>query len=235
MTAEVLLVHGAWHGAWCFDHVARLLADAGVRVTALDLPGHGDDTGPFTDLYGDGARVTAALDRAADVVLLGHSYGGAVITEAGAHPAVRHLVYLAAFPLDLTESCQAAAVDEAGGLGYDDFPDLGAELAAADDGTTTLLPGAAACLYQDCSPPDVAWAMARWGPQPMHNLAQSPTTTAWREKPASYVVCADDRTVHPGLQRILARRCATSSEWPTGHSPFISRPERVADLLLAMI
>lgn len=235
MAAEVLLVHGAWHGGWCFDRVTRLLTQAGVRTTVLDLPGHGDDPGPFTDLHGDAARVTTALDRAADVVLLGHSYGGAVITQAGSHPAVRHLVYLAAFPLDLTESCQAAAVDEADGLGHDDFPDLGAELASQGDGTTTLLPGAAACLYQDCSPPEVAWAMARVGPQPMLNLAQSPTTSAWRERPSSYVVCADDRTVHPDLQRILARRCATSTEWPTGHSPFISRPERVVDLLLGLV
>src|SRR5258708_3580260 len=112
MTATVVLVHGAWHGAWCFERVMPLLADAEVPAIAVDLPGHGADEGPFTDLHGDAARVLAVLNEIeGGVVLLGHSYGGAVITEAGVHPAVTHLVYLCALlPAD-GASCTAAAVN----------------------------------------------------------------------------------------------------------------------------
>ena len=235
MAAEVLLVHGAWHGGWCFDRVVDLLTASGVDVHAVDLPGHGDDPEPFTDLYGDAARVTAVLDERSDVVLLGHSYGGAVITEAGGHAAVRHLVYLSAFALDHGETCSSAAIAESGGISYEGRPDLGDSMQFHANNISTLLPDAAACLYLDCSPADVRWAMALLGPQPMLNLAQEPRTVAWHTKPSTYVVCAHDQTIHPDLQRVLARRCTTSVEWPTGHSPFLSRPELVHALLLPLL
>jgi pimeloyl-ACP methyl ester carboxylesterase len=69
----------------------------------------------------------------------------------------------------------------------------------------------------------------------MLNLSQQPKAVAWRTKPSTYVVCSQDQTIHPDLQRILARRCTTSQEWPTGHSPFLSRPELVRGLLLSLI
>ncbi len=233
--AAAVLVHGAWHGGWCFDRVQALLIGSGVDVYALDLPGHGDDPGPFTDLHGDAARVRALLDELSDVVLLGHSYGGAVITEAGAHPAVRHLVFLGALALDHGEACSSAAVAESAGISHEGRPDLGDFMQFHENNISTLLPGAAACLYHDCGPADVTWAMARLGPQPMLNLAQEPRAVAWHTKPSTYVVCVQDQTIHPDLQRILARRCTTSEEWPTGHSPFLSRPDLVRDLLLALL
>ena len=95
--ATVVMVHGAWHGPWCFERVVPLLRDADVDARAVALAGEGYES--------DVASVRDALDGiAGDVVLLGHSYGGAVITEAGVHPAVRHLVYLCAFALDEGES-----------------------------------------------------------------------------------------------------------------------------------
>jgi pimeloyl-ACP methyl ester carboxylesterase len=195
MTATVVLVHGAWHGAWCFEREIPLLRAAGIPVVALDLPGHGRDPGPFTDLHGDAARVRAALDGTeGDVVLLGHSYGGAVITEAGVHPAVTHLVYLCALALDSGESCATAAVGEAKTLSHDGRPTLADGLVNHPDGSTTLTPeAAAACLYNDCDADTVAWAIAHLGPQPMANLGQSPTAVAWRQTPSTYVVCADDQ------------------------------------------
>ena len=136
----------------------------------MDLPGHGADPGPFGDLHGDAARVREVLDQLdGDCVLLGHSYGGAVITEAGVHPAVRHLVYLSAFALDAGESCMAAAVDESAALNisYDGQPNLADAFVWNDDGTITLKPdGAAACLFHDCDAETTAWAIARLGPQP---------------------------------------------------------------------
>jgi hypothetical protein len=66
------------------------------------------------------------------------------------------------------------------------------------------------------------------------SLQQTPTSIGWRKKPSTYAVCTDDLTVHPSLQRILARRCTATVEWPTDHSPFLSRPDLVADLIAGL-
>lgn len=231
----VVLVHGAWHGAWCFDPVGAVLRQRGVEVLAVDLPGHGDDPGPFGDLHDDARRVTQVLDTIeGEVVLVGHSYGGAVITEAGDHERVRHLVYLAAFPLQLDESCVAAAVDDPGtqALSHEGRPDVTQALVWGDDGTASFDPaGAVEILYNRCNRPAQEWAVARLGPQVMANLGQSPTREAWRDRPSTYAMCTDDQIVHPGLQAIMAARCTHQVEWDTDHSPFLSRPELVVDLL----
>jgi pimeloyl-ACP methyl ester carboxylesterase len=231
----IVLVHGAWHGAWAWDRVIALLASAGVECAALDLSGHGEDGGQFRDLYADVARVRGVLDEFdGDVVLVGHSYGGAVITEAGLHRAVQHLVYVAAFALDRGESCvNAAAEGEAAQISHDGRPNLGAGFIMGAGDMITLDPASAAeCLYNDCDADTVAWALARLVPQPLITLQGTPKGAAWRTKPSTYVVCVDDMAVHPDLQRIMARRCGSVMEWPTGHSPFLCRPDLVAGLLV---
>ena len=229
MSATVVLVHGAWHGAWCWDAVTPLLAARDVSCVALDLPGHGADLRPLTDLHGHGDAVRAALDTiSGPVVLVGHSYGGAAITDAGTHPAVRHVVYIAAFCLDEGESVIANDVPggEAGSA-------LESALRFADDGTSTVDPVAAIDgFYADCASDVAERAAAALGPESMTGFAQTPRALAWRERPSTYAVCTEDRAVHPALQRNLARRCDEVVEWPTSHSPFLSRPELVAALLV---
>ena len=238
MTATIVLVHGAWHGGWCWEPVASLLRADGHTVVAPDLPGHGADDGPFTDLHGDAERVRAAVSGCAgDVLLVGHSYGGAVITEAGTHPAVARLVYLAAFCIDEDESCAAALAEDpaAQSISHAGRPDLGAGIVVDDEGVTTVARSTAeACFYNDCDPDTTRWALDRLGGQPMLNLTQAPATAAWRQRQATYVVCAHDAAVHPELQRLLARRCDDVEEWPLDHSPFLSDPRRTADLLGAL-
>jgi pimeloyl-ACP methyl ester carboxylesterase len=236
MERQVFLVHGAWHGAWAWERVIPLLASAGVECFALELPGHGEDRGPFGDLDSDVARVQQKLDDCdGHVVLVGHSYGGAVITEAGLHPAVQHLVYVAAFALDEGESCvgAAGAESEAGQISHDGRPNLSAGFIMGSGDVITLDPASAAeCFYNDCDADTVAWALGRLGPQPLITLQGTTKRAAWRTKPSTYVVCDDDMAVHPDLQRIMARRCGSMIEWPTGHSPFLCRPDLVADLLV---
>jgi pimeloyl-ACP methyl ester carboxylesterase len=231
----VVLVHGAWHGGWCWERVVPLLEAQGLAVAAVDLPGHGDDPGALTDLHGDAQRVREVLDAGTGpVVLVGHSYGGAVISEAGVHDRVQELVFLAALPIDVDETCMVAAASdaEAAALSHEGRPSLGAALAIAEDGTSTIHPGRAAELfYGDCDEDTTAWAIARLGPHLLDALQPQPAAVSWRAKPSTYAVCAEDGAIHPGLQRLLAKRCTTTVEWPTSHSPFLSRPELVADLL----
>src|SRR4051812_10083224 len=102
----VVLVHGAWHGAWCWAALQTELDRRGIASLAIDLPGHGASTEPFTDLLGDAAALSALLaTRDERIVLVGHSYGGAVISQAAVEDAgITHLVYLAAFVPDVGEN-----------------------------------------------------------------------------------------------------------------------------------
>jgi pimeloyl-ACP methyl ester carboxylesterase len=230
VSATVVLVHGAWHGAWCWDPVVARLDAAGVPALAIDLPGHGADPRPLTDLHGHGDAVRAALDTVAGpVVLVGHSYGGAAVTDAGVHPSVRHLVYVSAFCIDAHESVMAN--DLTGGEGND----LEVAMRVQEDGSATIDPDLAILpFYADCTPADAAAAVGRLGPESLSGFGQSPRAVAWRERPSTFAVCTEDRAVMPALQRGLAARCASIVEWPTSHSPFLSRPDLVADLLTAL-
>src|SRR4051794_17671818 len=225
MTSAVL-VHGAWHGAWCFDPVLEALAARGVDAVAVDLPGHGNDPGPLGDLHTDAARVREVLDGLdGDCVLLGHSYGGAVITEAGGPPAVRHPVFLWAYLLDEGESCMSVSIREAEALDlrWDEGPNLANGIQAQDDGTSTIAREVASeCFFHDCDPAATAAALERLGPQPMVTLADESRAVAWRERPSTYVVCTDDRAIPEAMQRVMAARATRVVDWPTSHSPFPS-------------
>lgn len=234
MAATVVLVHGAWHGAWCWDKVVPLLDAAGIPSIAIDLPGHGASTAPLADLDGDAAALRSVLSDLDAAVVCGHSYGGAVITvgAAGA-PCVQHLAYIAAFPLAPGESCMNAAADDvAPGSGT---TDLGSVLSFNDDGTVSIdITQAESLFFNDCTPADVAWAIERLGAQAVAELAGIASVAAWQTVPSTYAVCNDDRAVAPALQRAMAERCTHTVEWPTSHSPFLSQPELVADLLSSL-
>jgi pimeloyl-ACP methyl ester carboxylesterase len=236
-SSPVVLVHGAWHGAWCWERVLEGLAARQVPTIAVDLPGHGDDRGPMGDLHTDTGRVREVVGQLDHpVVLVGHSYGGAVITEAGNHPAVGHLVYLCAMALDEGESCMIAADDPPVAVESEDNgrPDLSTGMVVSDDGLTISIEPAvaAAVLFNQCDADTTAWAVERLGPQPLTTLQQPAGAASWRSKPSTYVVCADDRIVHPELQRVMAKRCGGRiAEWDSDHSPFLSHPDRVIDLL----
>ncbi|MGZ6953388.1 MAG: alpha/beta hydrolase [Acidimicrobiia bacterium] len=229
-TATVVLVHGAWHGAWCWEPVVAGLVALDVPAVAVDLPGHGVDRAPVTDLHGHGDAVRAALGTVdGPVVLVGHSYGGAAITDAGTHPNVRRLVYVSAFCLDAHETVMTN--DLAGGAGSD----LEQAIVVHDDGTATIDPERARVpFYDDCDPTAAAAAVAQLSPELLTGFGQQPRAVAWRERPSTFALCSADRAVTPELQRNLAARCDDVVTWPTSHSPFLSRPDLVVDLLAGL-
>ncbi len=225
----VVLVHGAWHGAWCWSALQSRLDDRGIASMAIDLPGHGASTLPLGDLHGDAQHVADVLNAwGRPVVLVGHSYGGAVITEAAVRsPHVQHLVYLAAFALAEGESITGAL----GSMPRHEVA-LSAALQMQDDGTSVLDHDlAASALYGSCSPEIVKAALARLTPQPMATFSQAVTGDPRASTPSTYVVCSLDRAVHPEHQLLMSERCAHVVTFETDHSPFASMPDETADVI----
>ena len=212
----MVLVHGLWHDPGHFDLVAGPLRAAGGTVVAPELH--------RGSLAADTAAVQAVVGALPEPpIVLGHSYGGSVITGL---TGVRHLVYLAAFVPDEGES--AASLSRSTHL-------VGPLVRPSADGSTRLDPAAAAAsLYEDCTPDRAAWAVELLRAQAPGCGRGVPARQSWRTIPSTYVICARDRAVDPELQRAMARRCSTSRTWETGHSPFVTTPEAVVDLLGAL-
>lgn len=232
-TATVVLVHGAWHDARCFDRVVAELERRGIDAIAVDRPGHGASVAPLGDVAGDATAVRAVLDSIdGPVVLVGHSYGGVVISEAGDAPNVQHLVYLTALVCDVGESAGTALAAGDGDGGEPSVLVQSGAIAFHDDSTVTInLDFARDAFYADCDDATVADAIAQLQPQHAATLTDAVTTAAWRTKPSTYVVCTQDRAIVPSAQRALAARCGHVVELDASHSPFLSMPDQVADVI----
>ncbi|MET9693357.1 alpha/beta hydrolase [Streptomyces sp. NPDC006514] len=215
--AAVVLVHGLYHRPEHFAEVAERLRASGTEVAVPELH--------RGSLRADTAAVQAAVDALREpAVLLGHSYGGSVITGVR---GAGHLVYLAAFVPDAGES--AAGLGGASSL-------LQEAIRPGPDGSTRLCPDlAAAALYGDCPPPLAARAVGLLRAQAPGCGRGVPERQSWEDTPSTYVVCARDRAVDPGLQRRMASRCTDVLEWQTDHSPFVGRPRLVVGLLQELL
>ncbi|MBM9593089.1 alpha/beta fold hydrolase [Roseitranquillus sediminis] len=228
--ASFLLIHGAWHGAWCWRDVLPLLREAGHTARAIDLPSHGNDRTPPEDVtlatYAEAIR--AAIDE--PTILLGHSMGGYPITAAAERsPAdIEHLVYLCAYAplsgLSLAEMRKRAARQP-----------LVEAMIRSDDGKTVSLDPtrAEALLYHDCPPGTIEYALPRMTSQPIEPQ-ETPldVTETSAAVPASYILCEDDRAIPPEYQAEMAERCDEVYRLPCGHSPFFAMPQRLADTLI---
>lgn len=212
----VVLVHGLWHEPRHFDLVAEDLRAEGVEVAVPEL-----HRGSLED---DIAAVQAEVDAMGPPpIVLGHSYGGSVITGLS---GVAHLVYLAAYAPDEGESPASLGSTE----------ELGAAVTRAGKGFTALDPAkAVAALYHDCPPDVVERAVSLLRPQSTACPKGSPSSQAWKDVPSTFVVCDLDHAIDPEVQRSMAERCDAFRVWPTGHSPYLSRPELVVELLQELL
>jgi len=211
---DLIFVHGALvrDGAWWWRPTAELL---GMRSRALVLPSCEGEGG----LAEDAAALRSALDDADDAIVVGHSYGGTVISEAGQHPAVSSLVLISSY---LPEVGQTHAEITAS----DDPP-----MIAVHDGSLQLdgydEQSFAARFLQD-APDAAAAAMQRLAPQSAAAFMTPLTQAGWQGVDSTYLVCTDDRSTSIDLQRFHAAKATRSIDLPTGHHPFISRPDLVA-------
>jgi pimeloyl-ACP methyl ester carboxylesterase len=231
--ATFLLIHGAWHGAWCWDRVVPLLRAAGHTVLAPDLPAHGGDRTPWwrATLGGYAERTCDVARPAGRVIAVGHSLGGIVIGEAAVREPQRFaaLVYLCAFVPLAGESLLS--------LGRSDAGTLVPAAARWGLGTVTIRPErASAAFYAGCAPADAAAATARLCPTPIPPLLQGVSAAPARGVPLAYVECTEDRAIPIDLQRRMHRRfrMARVVTMEADHSPFLGAPDRLAEHLDAL-
>jgi pimeloyl-ACP methyl ester carboxylesterase len=215
----ILLIHGGFVDGSGWRGVYDRLRAQGHRVAVVQ--------NPTLTLEGDVAATHQIIDQlGGPVVLVGHSYGGAVITEAGRHENVAGLVYIAAFAPEKDESVVTLTSNPAPGAPVppilppqDGFLFLDRE--KFHDSFAGDLPSDEAAFMADSQIP---WGLGAAG--------GTVTEPAWRSKPSWYLVAADDRMIPPPVQREMAERAgATVREVPGSHSVYVSQPQAVADLI----
>ncbi|MEP7351100.1 MAG: alpha/beta fold hydrolase [Sphingorhabdus sp.] len=237
--ASFILIHGSWHGGWCFDAVRDILEDAGHEVIAPDLPGMGGDEAALRGVSLQGwADFAVGLCRGASqqpVVLAGHSRGGLVVSQAAetAPEAIDALVYICAMMLP-------------DGMSRADFktiegpnPAFDAIISPVFGGAGTVVdPAGAPAVFAQLSPPDaVASAMTRLMTEP-HGPRATPlklTAEAYGSIPRTYIECTQDRTIPIESQRKMQSLVpgAVVVTLDADHSPYLSRPEELAAALIA--
>lgn len=242
-----ILVHGGWHGAWCWKKVVPMLEAKGNRVVAIDLPGHGDDkTPPASVTLDDYVKkvVSLANTQTGPVILVGHSSSGLVIAQAAeelGNQKVAKLVFLDAFmPRNgesvfsiagkVEEQFRAAGKSESG-------PKVVQSLILSDDKkTSTVDPNRIGQLfYHDCSADDVAFAKAHMGPQSMACLATPVNLTEARygSIPKVYILCTQAKDMD---KSIMAENVPTQKLYTlaSSHSPFFSMPQKLVAILIEL-
>lgn len=236
--AHFVLVHGAWHGAWCWEKLTPFLTAAGHTVDAIDLPGQGEDTTPHKDvtLAACAARARQALDaHPGKSVLVGHSMGGMTIAQAAEErpDKIAGLVYVAAFlPRDGESLATLQPPPEESAL-------VTEIVRSADGASAGLKEGAAeSYFYHDCAPEDAAWAIPQVALQAGRPIGEPVHLTPERygRVPRAYVVCTKDRAAVPVAQWRFAARspCDPIIEVDGGHFAFVAQPEAFAGHLGAI-
>jgi pimeloyl-ACP methyl ester carboxylesterase len=220
VAVTLVLVHGAWHGPWCW----QLLRDQlrGVEVRAVALSSSGSDPSKLGDLYEDAEIVRSVVtDVKGPVVVCAHSYGGAAVTEALVDMRnVRRLVYLCGWQLDVGESPLGARQG---------VPPPWWEVHEAEGYVDALRPRET--FYADVDPVTADAAIARLGHQSLASVSEPLTQVSWRKIPSTYVICEKDSAIPPAVQERMARRAHRVQRLNTSHSPFMSQPSQVAHLL----
>lgn len=235
--AHFILIHGGLHGGWCWERIVPLLEAAGHTAFAPDLPGMGADRTPFAaDPFGQWIDAVEGwlADAPEPAILVGHSQGGPVISQAAEHcpDKVAKLVYLTAL---LRRDGETVLGVEPGAM----QGDLPIEIQLNEAGQVMLPPEMArAAFYNMCSEADIAGALARLTPQPLDVAFARLSLSEGRfgRVPKFYVETRHDQAIPLETQRDLQANwpCTRAATLETDHSPFYSAPEACAEALLAI-
>ena len=216
---NVVLVHGLFADGSCWSEVIARLQPKGIQVTAVQ--------NPLTTLDDAVAETQRVLDRQdGPTVLAGHSFSGMIVTEAGVHPNVSAVVYVAARAPDAEEDYAALASK---------FPTPPATAGIVFDGDEGRLTEAAFLRDFAGDLPEARARVLYAVQQPFHKALLTGKTkhAAWRSKPSFYAVSTDDRTINPDLERFMAKRMgAKTIEVKASHLALISQPDTIAALIL---
>jgi pimeloyl-ACP methyl ester carboxylesterase len=216
---SIVFAHGLWADGSCFSKLIPTLQAEGHEVIAAQ--------NSLDTLKGDVAAVHTALGRVSSpAVLVGHSYGGTVITAAGNDKRVAALVYICALAPDADETSQSL---------QEKFPrtDVFGHIEVADN-RIWLKASGIACFAGDLPEQEQKLVWATQGVPDADLFNQKLEGTAWRSKPSWYIVGKNDRTVHPELERFVAKRMkATTHEFESSHVPMLSKPNLVLDVIRA--
>lgn len=242
-----VLVHGGFHAAWCWEHTIAELSSLGHDAVAVDLPGHGGLSDQESTLANRRDTIVAAFLAAGSEksVLVGHSGGGFDATlAADARPdLVSHICYLAAaLPREGRTYPEAMAMrDDAEELteGFDgDVGEMLGYLRFDEDGAMTFadFAGAWKYFYHDCDEATARWAFDRLGPERFGDTTVTPVSVRrfWEANlPRSFIVCEQDRSMPRWLADTVTRRLGVEQlRIDASHSPFLSRPRELAELLV---
>jgi pimeloyl-ACP methyl ester carboxylesterase len=219
MIKNIVLVHGGFVDGSGWQGVYKILKGDGFNVSIVQNP---------TLSLADDVAVTKRAIAAADgpVILVGHSYGGAVVSEAGTDPKVKGLVYIAAFAPDQGESVSSLIANPAPGAPVP-------PILPPQDGFLFLDRSKFAASFAADVAPELAAFMADsqvpWGVEALGGAVSKP---AWRGKPSWYLVTTDDKMIPPAAQRSMAKRAESKVvETAASHSVYVSKPKVVADLV----
>ncbi|AZZ48396.1 alpha/beta hydrolase [Rathayibacter rathayi] len=230
---DVLFVHGALvrDGGWWWRRAAALLEErTGIRSRALALPSCAESTGEGEPgLTADAVALREALDDSGPTVLVGHSYGGTVIAEAGLHPAVVGLLLISSYTPEPGLSQGAIMSGEPDPVRIGLLPDGSLQITGYDARSF------ADRFLQDGNDEDRAGAWQRVGAQAATAFSTPTTRAGWQGVDSTYLVCTEDRSTSVGLQRSHAERATRSVDVPTGHHPFLTRPDLVVVELEALV
>lgn len=230
---ELIFVHGALvrDGAWWWQPTADLLhSSTGIRSRAVALPSCGE-TSPAEvagGLVADAAALRAALDEVDSAIVVGHSYGGTVIAECGSHPAIEHLLYVSSYLPDVAQAQGMIMSGEPDPVNIGDNGDGTLSVAGYDASTF------GARFLQDADDETQRHAWARVTSQAASAFMTPTSSAGWRGVDSTYIICGQDRSTSLALQRHHAGRATRSVELPTGHHPFITRPDLMVEQIQAL-
>jgi pimeloyl-ACP methyl ester carboxylesterase len=228
--ASFCLLHGAWHGAWCFEQLTPYLTAAGHRVHAVELPS--DQPGTTCTEYAE--QVSGELEELGkDAILVGHSFAGLTLPLVAARQPLGHLVYIGALipKPGVSMSQQFEAGEEA--IIFDGGRELNEEESLS---YWTDRDAAIDSMYHDCERRDAEWAWSNLRPQSRAAQDEVCPLQELPDIPSTFIVCRDDRLASAkwGRERARDRLRADVVELDGGHSPMLSRPGELAELLVQL-